>query len=151
MSESNPELRKMFEQMHSFYLSNNLTDAFIREQYLKMKSVYLNLFTMGDYFGIQVENNKALYKFLAIPIYVRNPENSQAWHELFDGDKTNEDVLKYFCLANDRDYESFPQVTGRNYDEVWYREWLATPIENYQSFGLSAYHAMYLRINGPGW
>lgn len=149
MSDSNPELRKMFEQMRSFYLSNNLTDAFIREQYRKMKSVYLNLFTIGDYFGISAENNKALYKFLAIPIYIQNPENSVVWHELFDENKTNEDVIRYFHLANDINYDCFPQASNPELDSEWFRKWLDTPIENFQSFGLSEKHAESLRRSLP--
>lgn len=145
MSVTNLEMRKMFEDMGAFYMNNDLTNAFIRNQYIKMKPVYLNLFIMGVYFNILPDCNKALYKFVATPVYTQNPESSVAWYNLFVGDNNNEDVFRYFCLANDINYDSFLQASNPELDSDWFRKWLDTPIENFQSFGLSQEHAESLR------
>ena len=151
MSKSNLDLRKLFHDLYTFYMNNQPSAAFASDYYLRMKSAYLNLFIMGGYFDLRPEDNKALYKFSGIPLHLENPEITKSWHELFNGDKTNEDVLKFFSMANGIDCESFPQVDSPQLDPEWYQEWLATPIENFQFFGLSASHALYLSTGGPCW
>lgn len=149
MSKSNLDMKEMFNQMASFYLNNDITEPFIREQYIRMKPVYLNLFIMGGYFDIAPEDNKALYKFCVIPIYIQDSEHNVAWYRLFEGNNTNEDVLRYFCLTNDINYDCFPQASNPELDSEWFRKWLDTPIEDFQSFGLSEKHAESLRRSLP--
>lgn len=155
MSTFKKELMEVLYAFYSFYLSEEIANNFkpkeMREDYLKQRSIFLNLLRIGDHFGISKEDNIALYKFLPFPVYIKNPEVSPAWHELFVGDKTNEDVLRYFCLANKINYDSFPQADTKNYDKKWYSKWLATPIVDFESFGLSPDHAMTLSNGGPCW
>ena len=155
MTDFEKQLRNILTELFSFYRVVDRFDAnsneTIRKEYLVQRSVFLNLHQLGKYFKFRIERNVALYKFCIFPIYIKNTEVSTAWFDLLANGKTNEDVVKFFCLANDIVYGSFPQISDFRYDGEWYSKWLNTPIENFQSFGLSAEHAIYLSTGGPGW
>lgn len=155
MTDFEKQLRNILHELHSFYLVadrfDSKTTETLTKEYLVQRSIFLNLQLLGEYFKFRTERNVALYKFCIFPIYIKNPEVSTAWFELLTNGKTNEDVVKFFCLANDVTYGSFPQASEYRYDSEWYNNWLNTPIESFQSFGLSAEHAVYLSTGGPGW
>jgi hypothetical protein len=153
MSSFNHSVKQYLSAVCSFYLKEDLNIVNDKDQlyYKRVRSVFLNLCLLGECFLIPMEKNIALYKFVPFPIYIEKPAVSTNWFDLFADGKTNEDVVRYFCLANNIDYNSFHQVNNTVYDETWYHKWLTTPIENFESFGLSSRHAVCLSTGGPCW
>lgn len=150
MTVSKTKIKETLQGLRLFFQQNDLGYNLPDTKLALERSVYLNLCRLGDYVGLDIENNVPLYKF-TIHEHVEGNNLpggdlvNYYWDNLIEPTTTNRNVLEYFCLANDYDHLSVHKNMSKAplgmYDPVWFKNWLETPISKFVPFGLSQKHA----------